>query len=1152
MVVSGRLARGLGLGLAMAVASSIAGCGDDGSGGPDATECVVVDDGNECTRDACEGGVLVHEPITPGTACATGSCDASGACATPTCSDGFHNGDETDVDCGGACAPARTCAAGLDCERGADCTSNVCTGMVCQAPRCGDGLMQPGERCDDGNDNNGDGCDDGAGDACRPTGCGNGVISAPEVCDDGNAANGDGCDNNCTPTGCGNGVATGAETCDDGDAMGGDGCSATCTIELGFTCSMAVPAVCTTVCGDGIRAGGEGCDDAPPAEAGDGCSAFCTVELGYACGATSPSMCSSSCGDGILASNEGCDDAPPAENGDGCSMACVVEAGFVCTGTMPSLCVRRCGNGTIEPGEQCDDANMIGGDGCSNLCQLDIGCPAGQVARMASASPQLAIPDNDPVGISSPIALAGAGAAVTRAVVFVRAITHPFVGDLELALVSPSGARRQLVVRRGNNGDDFRQTYFVDSAAASIATGVAPFTGRFRPEQSLATTAGADFLGVGASGTWNLNVRDIAGQDEGTLDAWSLVVCVDPAAPFCGDGVRTGAEECDDGNLVDTDACDNLCQLGAGCGDGDLDLGEACDDDNTVSGDGCSAVCTVDITCPAGQTSVVLTAAGMTAIPDNDVAGASRPIVVATVGAVTRVSAVIRGITHTAAGDLDVFLVGPGGLARELSTDNGASGDDYAGTQFDDAAAASITTGAPPFTGRFRPEQSLSTAAGTDFLATRAAGTWSLRARDDTAGETGTLGAWTLAACVDPAAPFCGDGVTNGSEECDDGNLVDTDGCSSLCGINGCGDGDLDPGEVCDDDNLISGDGCSPACVPDIACAPGQQAVVLSQTTSAAIPDNHSGVISGIAIPQAGLVRRVIAIVNVSHAASEELDLFLRSPRGVQRDLSSDQPGAGYRATIFSDSAAPSITAGVAPYTGAFQPEQAISSAAGFGGQQAQGLWTLRLGDDSTGTAGTLDRWSLALCIDAAAGATVCGNGVVENGETCDDGALLAGDGCGATCQVELGCAAGQTAIVTSAADLPRLILDNDPAGVSSVINVAGAGNVVSAVVVIGTVTHTFDGDLDLALISPAATMVDLSSSNGGPNDDYVSTIFAAGAATPITAAVPPMRGRFSPEGDLATVAGGAAAGAWTLKVTDHGPIDAGVVVSWTLGLCVQ
>ena len=36
---------------------------------------------------------------------------------------------------------------------------------------------------------------------------------------------------------------------------------------------------------------------------------------------------------------------------------------------------------------------------------------------------------------------------------------------------------------------------------------------------------------------------------------------------ICGDGVtQTGFEECDDGNLVDTDACTNACTL-ATCGD---------------------------------------------------------------------------------------------------------------------------------------------------------------------------------------------------------------------------------------------------------------------------------------------------------------------------------------------------------------------------------------------------------------------------------------------------------------------------------------------------------------------------------------------------------------------------------------------------------
>ena len=75
-----------------------------------------------------------------------------------------------------------------------------------------------------------------------------------------------------------------------------------------------------------------------------------------------------------------------------------------------------------------------------------------------------------------------------------------------------------------------------------------------------------------------------------------------------------------------------------------------------------------------------------------------------------------------------------------------------------------------------------------------------------------------------PAVPaVCGDGTREVPEECDDGNLINDDGCSSQCTIesNGviCGDGvrlapvDAPIGfdEQCDDGNLNAGDGCSEA-----------------------------------------------------------------------------------------------------------------------------------------------------------------------------------------------------------------------------------------------------------------------------------------------------------------------------------------------------
>jgi cysteine-rich repeat protein len=79
----------------------------------------------------------------------------------------------------------------------------------------------------------------------------------------------------------------------------------------------------------------------------------------------------------------------------------------------------------------------------------------------------------------------------------------------------------------------------------------------------------------------------------------------------------------------------------------------------------------------------------------------------------------------------------------------------------------------------------------------------------------------------DPAcrAPYCGDGVVDPNEACDDGNNVDGDGCSAVCAVEPyCGDGVLDPGEQCDDGNKVSGDGCSEFCALERGgegCTPG-------------------------------------------------------------------------------------------------------------------------------------------------------------------------------------------------------------------------------------------------------------------------------------------------------------------------------------------
>ena len=59
---------------------------------------------------------------------------------------------------------------------------------------------------------------------------------------------------------------------------------------------------------------------------------------------------------------------------------------------------------------------------------------------------------------------------------------------------------------------------------------------------------------------------------------------------------------------------------------------------------------------------------------------------------------------------------------------------------------------------------------------------------------------------------LCRDGVVTGTEQCDDGNLDDLDGCTRSCRLGGCGNGTKEAEEDCDDGNEIETDACTNAC----------------------------------------------------------------------------------------------------------------------------------------------------------------------------------------------------------------------------------------------------------------------------------------------------------------------------------------------------
>ncbi|MDD5433155.1 MAG: DUF4215 domain-containing protein [Candidatus Pacebacteria bacterium] len=80
-------------------------------------------------------------------------------------------------------------------------------------------------------------------------------------------------------------------------------------------------------------------------------------------------------------------------------------------------------------------------------------------------------------------------------------------------------------------------------------------------------------------------------------------------------------------------------------------------------------------------------------------------------------------------------------------------------------------------------------------------------------------GSFTTSNCNDTcvAAPQCGNGIVEGTEQCDDGNTIITDSCVR-CRNARCGDRYRWSGvEECDDGNTRNGDGCSSTCMNEEA-----------------------------------------------------------------------------------------------------------------------------------------------------------------------------------------------------------------------------------------------------------------------------------------------------------------------------------------------
>ena len=462
-------------------------------------------------------------------ACAEEQRCAAGVCEDLPlqCQDKALSGDETDLDCGGSCAP---CDAEKGCKVDVDCSTKYChlavEPAVCRQPKCSDGVQNQGETAKD--------C---GGQACRDLNllCNNGSACG----EDGDCVTGYCKGGTCTSPTCGDEVLNNQETDTD---CGGPNCRALKPCDSGGKCQVDDDCsnkyckndVCTKpTCTDGAKnqdetgldCGGPTCRGVQSKKCPDnqGCAASADCSSGFC---SSANFCSpAGCANGAKDNNETDKDC----GGDDCrssspcalTKACVIHADCASAACVGNKCVAASCSDSIQ--NQGETAVDCGGPTCS---------PAGKTC----ATPKACAANRD---CSSGFCLNDKCSD--------QCLANPVVLGCPCSSgVACNGPAQKLRL---------------------ICTG-----GEWKANSACLASENC----VSADGSCATIVPACAGKTKG----YAYCEGVDTLRT-CGDDLVTAASK----------TCAGVCSAGACvaavCGDKKTQAGEECDDGNAVAGDGC-------------------------------------------------------------------------------------------------------------------------------------------------------------------------------------------------------------------------------------------------------------------------------------------------------------------------------------------------------------------------------------------------------------------------------------------------------------------------------------------------------------------------------------------------------------------------------------
>ena len=288
----------------------------------------------------------------------------------------------------------------------------------------------------------------------------------------------------------------------------------------------------------------------------------------------------------------------------------------------------------------------------------------------------------------------------------------------------------------------------------------------------------------------------------------------------CGNRRIEAGEDCDDGNTQDGDGCSSSCQLEGGyicptpgapckpaprCGDGVVQptIGEVCDDGNQKDGDGCSGDCKTKgagCVCTPGQTCVCPAVKcgngileGSEQCDDGNTDSGD--------GCSSDCKTVETGFQCRVVGKPCTAKCGDGEILKGEQCDDGnsESGDGCSSTCQVEPGADCPTPGQPC------------------NLAKCGNGIQEKSELCDCGSDPNKL----PSGCTAINGLFYGDGKGCSKTCTKEPTCQDSSGKTQACS-SACGDGNLDPGEDCDDGNLLDNDGCSSKCKIEggFACTP--------------------------------------------------------------------------------------------------------------------------------------------------------------------------------------------------------------------------------------------------------------------------------------------------------------------------------------------